>query len=85
MPSAAVNSTRPPPVGEAGGSRGRDLPPEHSDLVLDAGLLPLQRLLGDALDGHHLACGLLPSHDHLREGAAARETQRHTAAVVLVF
>lgn len=51
-------------------SSGRPLPPEHSDLVLDARLLPLQRLLGNALDGHHLPCGLLPSHYHLREGTA---------------
>lgn len=52
------------------------LPPEHGDFVLDAGLLPLQRLFGDALDGDHLPRGLLPRHHHFGERAAARHTGR---------
>lgn len=52
------------------------LPPEHCDFVLDAGLLPLQRLFRDALDGDHLPRGLLPRHHHLGERAAARHTGR---------
>lgn len=48
---------------------GQPLLVQDGDLVLDAGLLPLQRLLGDALDGHELPRRLLLCQDHLGEGS----------------
>lgn len=56
--------------------------PKHSDFILDACLLPLQRFFRDALDRDHLSCNLLPSHHHLgkRTAARAREKERNTLA-----
>lgn len=41
--------------------------PQHGDLVLDAALLSLQRLLRDALHRKHPATQLLLGQNHFRE------------------
>lgn len=51
---------------------GRPLLVEDDNLVLNAGLLSLQSLLGNALDGHELPRRLLLCQDHLGEGAPGR-------------
>lgn len=56
---------------------------QDCDLVLDAVLFALQRLLGDALYGHQLLGPLLLGEDHL--GERAPETQTHTGHKVSPF
>lgn len=53
---------------------------QDCDLILDAILLALQRLLGDTLDGHQPLGPLLLGQDHLREGSPV--TQTHTGQSV---
>lgn len=56
-------------------------PSEHSDLVLDAALLPLESLLRDALDGEHAASQPLLGQDDLRKGSpVGKEEIRHSPA-----
>lgn len=47
---------------------------QDRDLILDAVLLALQCLLGDALDGHQPLSPLLLGQDHLREGSPVTKT-----------
>lgn len=49
----------------------RSSPSQHSDLVLDAALLPLESLFRDALDGKHVASQPLLGQDDLRKGSSA--------------
>lgn len=59
-------------------ARRRSLP-QHGDLVLDAALLPLQSLFGDALHRKHAARQLLLGQDHLRERSSVNTKKRNIA------